>query len=72
MEGSDLLTNGPDLEEPEDDVPDVALNVTIPWVSKNQVKERMWLHLKLKLLAKPVRVNQYLIRPKAHKDWSPW
>lgn len=41
MEGSDLLTKGPDLEEPEDDIPDVALNVTIPWVSKNQVKERM-------------------------------
>lgn len=36
------------LEELEDDILDVGLNVVIPWdgLQRNQVKQRMWLHLK--------------------------
>lgn len=42
---------GQTLEEPEDDISDVALNVVIPLdgLQWNQVKQRIWLHLKQNL-----------------------
>lgn len=71
MEGSNLLTNGPDLGRTWEWYPwcDIECGNSLVWASKKlgKAKNVTSLKRKFKLLAKPVRVNQYPISLEARK-----